>query len=42
VLTENHRMLRLLSTRTRIDERHTEDGVTRLRFRRLDAGATTR
>jgi RimJ/RimL family protein N-acetyltransferase len=42
VLTENHRMLRLLSTHTRIEERQTEDGITRLRFRRRDADATAR
>jgi GNAT superfamily N-acetyltransferase len=42
VLTENYRMLRLLSTRTRIEERTTEEGVTGLRFRRLDADATPR
>lgn len=42
VLTENHRMLRLLSTRTRIEERQTEEGITRLRFRRRDADATAR
>jgi GNAT superfamily N-acetyltransferase len=42
VLTENYRMLRLLSTRTRIEERRTEEGVTRLRFRRLDGDATPR
>ena len=42
VLTENYRMLRLLSTGTRIDERSTEDGVTALRFRRRDVDATPR
>jgi GNAT superfamily N-acetyltransferase len=42
VLTENYRMLRLLATGTTIEERRTEDGVTRLRFRRLDADATPR
>jgi GNAT superfamily N-acetyltransferase len=42
VLTENYRMLRLLATGTMIEERRTEDGVTRLRFRRLDADATPR
>jgi len=42
VLAENHRMLRLLSTRTQVDERSTEEGVIGLRFRRLDADATAR
>lgn len=42
VLAENHRMLRLLGTRTRIEERKTEEGVTGLRFRRIDADATAR
>lgn len=42
VLAENHRMLRLLDTHTRIERRGTEDGVTGLGFRRLDADATSR
>lgn len=33
VLGDNHRMLRLLTTRTDVEERKTEAGVTRLRFR---------
>jgi RimJ/RimL family protein N-acetyltransferase len=42
VLADNHRMLRLLSTRTRVEERRTEEGVTGLRFRRGPADATPR
>ncbi|MGH7412572.1 MAG: GNAT family N-acetyltransferase [Candidatus Rokuibacteriota bacterium] len=42
VLADNHRMLRLLSTRTQVEDRKTEDGVTGLRFRRAAAGATPR
>ena len=42
VLADNHRMLRLLATRTEVDERRTEEGVTGLRFRRPAAGATPR
>jgi RimJ/RimL family protein N-acetyltransferase len=42
VLADNHRMLRLLNTRTRVEERKTEDGVTGLRFRRGPGDATPR
>jgi RimJ/RimL family protein N-acetyltransferase len=42
VLADNHRMLRLLHTRTRVEEHRTEEGVTGLRFRRGDAAATPR
>jgi RimJ/RimL family protein N-acetyltransferase len=42
VLADNHRMLRLLATRTEVDERKTEEGVTGLRFRRRAADATPR
>jgi GNAT superfamily N-acetyltransferase len=42
VLAENHRMLRLLATRTAVEERKTEEGVTGLRFRRRAADATPR
>jgi RimJ/RimL family protein N-acetyltransferase len=42
VLAENHRMLRLLATRTLVDERKTEEGVTGLRFRRRVADAPAR
>jgi RimJ/RimL family protein N-acetyltransferase len=42
VLAENHRMLRLLATRTEVLSRQTEEGVTGLRFRRRDADATAR
>ena len=42
VLADNHRMLRLFTSRTRIDQRITESGVTALRFRRADAGAPPR
>jgi L-amino acid N-acyltransferase YncA len=38
----NHRMLRLLATRTHVEDRKTEEGVTGLRFRRVSAGATPR
>jgi RimJ/RimL family protein N-acetyltransferase len=37
VLAENHRMLRLLESRTLVDERKTEEGVTGLTFRRRPA-----
>ncbi len=39
VLADNHRMLRLLATRTLVEERKTEEGVTGLRFRRHAPGA---
>ena len=42
VLADNHRMLRLFTSRTRVEHRATESGVTALRFRRLDAGAPPR
>jgi len=42
VLADNHRMLRLLATRTLVEERKTEEGVTGLRFRRGVADATAR
>ncbi|HEX9747379.1 MAG TPA: GNAT family N-acetyltransferase [Methylomirabilota bacterium] len=42
VQADNHRMLRLLSTRTRVEGRKTEEGVTGLRFRRVPADATPR
>ncbi|MFI5375761.1 MAG: GNAT family N-acetyltransferase [Candidatus Rokuibacteriota bacterium] len=42
VLADNHRMLRLFTSRTRIEHRITESGVTSLRFRRADAGAPPR
>ncbi|MGH7403433.1 MAG: GNAT family N-acetyltransferase [Candidatus Rokuibacteriota bacterium] len=42
VLADNHRMLRLLHTRTHIEERKTEEGITELRFRRAAADATPR
>ena len=42
VLADNHRMLRLLNTRTRVEERRTEEGVTGLYFRRGPADATPR
>jgi len=42
VLADNHRMLRLLATRTLVEERKTEEGVTGLRFRRGAADATPR
>lgn len=42
VLADNYRMLRLLATRTEVEERKTEDGVTGLRFRRSAADATAR
>jgi len=42
VLADNHRMLRLLATRTEVEERKTEEGVTGLRFRRRAADATPR
>jgi RimJ/RimL family protein N-acetyltransferase len=37
VLADNHRMLRLLATRTEVEERKTEEGVTGLTFRRRPA-----
>lgn len=42
VLADNHRMLRLLATRTLVEDRKTEEGVTGLRFRRRAADATPR
>jgi GNAT superfamily N-acetyltransferase len=42
VRAENHRMLRLITTRPAVEERQTEDGVTGLRFRRRAADATAR
>ena len=42
VQADNHRMLRLLATRTQVEDRKTEEGVTGLRFRRGPAGATPR
>jgi RimJ/RimL family protein N-acetyltransferase len=42
VLADNHRMLRLLASRTLVEERKTEEGVTGLRFRRRAADATPR
>jgi RimJ/RimL family protein N-acetyltransferase len=37
VLPDNRRMLDLIAGRTDVDERHTEDGVTTVRFRRRRA-----
>jgi RimJ/RimL family protein N-acetyltransferase len=42
VQADNYRMLRLLSTRTQVEDRKTEEGVTGLRFRRVPADATPR
>lgn len=42
VLADNYRMLRLLATRTLVEERRTEEGVTGLRFRRRGPDATPR
>ncbi|MGH7398264.1 MAG: GNAT family N-acetyltransferase [Candidatus Rokuibacteriota bacterium] len=42
VLADNHRMLRLLHARTRVEDHKTEEGVTGLRFRRGAADATPR
>jgi acetyltransferase len=42
VLADNHRMLRLFTSRTRVEHRITESGVTALRLRRADAGAPPR
>lgn len=42
VQADNHRMLRLLATRTQVEDRKTEEGVTGLRFRRVPADATPR
>jgi RimJ/RimL family protein N-acetyltransferase len=42
VQADNHRMLRLLATKTRVEDRKTEEGVTGLRFRRVPADATPR
>jgi hypothetical protein len=35
-------MLRLLATRTRVEDRKTGEGVTGLRFRRVPGDATSR
>src|SRR5258705_5373111 len=42
VQADNHRMLRLLATRTQVEDRKTEQGVSGLRFRRAPADATPR
>jgi len=42
VQADNHRMLRLLATRTHVEDRKTEEGVTGLWFRRVPADATPR
>lgn len=42
VQADNYRMLRLLATRTQVEDRKTEEGVTGLRFRRVPADATPR
>ncbi len=42
VQADNYRMLRLLTTRTQVEDRKTEEGVTALRFRRVPADATPR
>jgi RimJ/RimL family protein N-acetyltransferase len=42
VQADNHRMLRLLATRTQVEARKTEEGVTGLRFRRVPGDATSR
>ncbi len=42
VLADNHRMLRLFTSRTRVEHRTTESGVTSLRLRRAAAGAPPR
>jgi GNAT superfamily N-acetyltransferase len=42
VLADNHRMLRLLHSRTRVEDRKTEEGVTGLRLRRRAGDATPR
>jgi RimJ/RimL family protein N-acetyltransferase len=42
VQADNHRMLRLLATRTQVEDRKTEEGVTGLWFRRVPADATPR
>ena len=42
VLADNYRMLRLFTSRTRVEHRVTESGVTALRLRRADAGAPPR
>ena len=42
VLADNYRMLRLLATRTEVEARKTEEGVTGLRFRRRASDATPR
>jgi len=42
VLADNHRMLRLFTSRTRVEHRITESGVTSLRLRRAAAGAPPR
>src|SRR5512132_395524 len=42
VQADNYRMLRLLATRTQVEDRKTEEGVTGLWFRRVPADATPR
>jgi RimJ/RimL family protein N-acetyltransferase len=42
VLADNYRMLRLLATRTQVDDRRTKEGVTAIHFRRAGAGAPAR
>jgi hypothetical protein len=42
VLADNHRMPRLFTSRTRVEHRITESGITALRLRRADAGAPPR
>jgi RimJ/RimL family protein N-acetyltransferase len=42
VQADNYRMLRLLATRTQVEDRKTAEGVTGLRFRRVPADATPR
>ena len=42
VLADDQRVRRRFTSRTRVEPRATESGVTALRFRRLDAGAPPR
>ena len=42
VLADNHRMLRLFASRTRVEHRIAESEVTSLRLRRAAAGAPPR
>ncbi|HUP37049.1 MAG TPA: GNAT family N-acetyltransferase [Candidatus Limnocylindria bacterium] len=42
VQADNHRMLRLLNTRTQVEDRRTQEGVTGVLFRRVPADATPR